>query len=120
MKIAISTKGDRLDSPLDDRFGRAQKFIIYNTEKENYEVIDNSQLNASHGAGVQTAQNLAKMNVDVIISGNCGPKAMQILQASDIIIYKSVADTVENAINQLREGKLHEMQSASVNSHFQF
>ena len=57
MKIAFSTPGSKLDAPLDTRFGRAAKFIIYDLDSETFEVMDNRQnLNAAQGAGIQSSK----------------------------------------------------------------
>jgi predicted Fe-Mo cluster-binding NifX family protein len=60
MKIAFSTSGSDLSAPLDSRFGRAPKFLVYDLESGNFEVIDNQQnLNATQGAGIQSAETVA-------------------------------------------------------------
>ena len=57
MKIAITTSGDSLDAAVDPRFGRAKAFILYDTETDEWSVLDNAQnLNAAQGAGIQAAQ----------------------------------------------------------------
>ena len=76
MKIAISSQGNFPDSNVDPRFGRAKYFIIYDTETDSFDVIDNVQnIQAAQGAGIQAAQNVANQNVELVISGNLGPKA---------------------------------------------
>lgn len=54
MKVAFTTSGDNLGAPLDSRFGRAPKFLIYDLETNTFDVVDNRQnLNAAQGAGIQ-------------------------------------------------------------------
>jgi hypothetical protein len=54
MKIAITSEGSTLDDRMDQRFGRASKFIIFETDDESFAVVDNDQnLNAAQGAGIQ-------------------------------------------------------------------
>ncbi|MDX9763099.1 MAG: NifB/NifX family molybdenum-iron cluster-binding protein, partial [Desulfomonilia bacterium] len=43
MKVAFSTSGNTLNDPLDRRFGRAPKFLVYDTQTESFEVVDNEQ-----------------------------------------------------------------------------
>ena len=43
MKIAFSTSGDNLEAPLDPRFGRAPRFLIYDMEADTFEMVDNGQ-----------------------------------------------------------------------------
>jgi len=41
MKIALTSSGPDLKSDLDPRFGRCLFFIIYDTEHDQFEVIEN-------------------------------------------------------------------------------
>lgn len=109
MKIAITSSGDTLDSPLDARFGRAAKFIIYDTEDDTFYVVDNLQnLNAPQGAGLQAAQRLAREAVEAVITGHCGPKAFQVLKAAGIKVFYSQEKIVREAIEAFKSGKLPE------------
>ena len=60
MIIAISSKGSDLDSLVDERFGRANYFIIYDTEANRFEALDN-EMNAksSQGVGVKAVELLS-------------------------------------------------------------
>lgn len=80
MKIAISCQGNTLESPVDPRFGRAQGFLVYDLDTNNFEYANNDQnLNIAQGAGIQTAQNVAKTGAKAVITGNVGPKAFSAL-----------------------------------------
>jgi len=119
MKIAFTTSGSDLSAPLDSRFGRAPKFIIYDFEAKDFEVVDNEQnLNATQGAGIQSAQNIARLGVRALVTGHCGPKAFRTLQAAGIKIYNTSAATVTEALEQYRAGKLTEAGSADVEGHW--
>ena len=60
MKIAFSTSGADLSAPLDTRFGRAPKFLVYDTDAATFALVDNAQnLNAAQGAGIQSAQRVS-------------------------------------------------------------
>lgn len=54
MKIAISSQGTDLNSQVDPRFGRAQYFIITDSDTLDYEVIENPNISAAGGAGIQS------------------------------------------------------------------
>jgi len=43
MKIVITTQGDSSDSEVDPRFGRAQSFLVYDTETDTYSPVSNTQ-----------------------------------------------------------------------------
>jgi len=119
MKIAISTSGSDLNAPLNPRFGRATRFIIYETETGTFELADNSKnLNATQGAGIQAAQNAASTGVAAVITGHCGPKAFRVLSASKIALYPSTAATVQEALDLYAAGELTAAQEADVEGHW--
>ncbi len=107
MKIAITTTGDDLNAPIDPRFGRAKKFLIYDTETKEYTVIDNTQnLNLPQGAGLQAAQTVASNGAKAVITGHVGPKAFNVLSSTKIEIYLTNASTVKEAIDAYEKGEL--------------
>lgn len=119
MKIAITTSGSDLDAPLDSRFGRAPKFLIYYSDLGTYHVQKNEKnLNATQGAGIQSALHLCDEKVDCVITGNCGPKAYATLSAANISVYTVESTTVGEAIEMLKRGELTEAQEANVEAHW--
>jgi molecular chaperone DnaK (HSP70) len=107
------------DGVFDSRFGRAEKFIIYDTETKEFTVIDNQQNLASpHGAGVQAAMYIVDSEAKALITGNLGPKAAQIIYSSEIKVYQSSAQTVKEAIKLFEQGKLEELENANVEGHW--
>lgn len=119
MKIAITTSGKDLDASVDPRFGRAVGFIVYNTEEDTFEYVDNAQnLNAMQGAGIQAAQNVVKHNVDAIITGNCGPKAFAVLSQAGVKIFIGAEGTVKNSIEKFKNNELQQTEAANVEGHW--
>jgi predicted Fe-Mo cluster-binding NifX family protein len=119
VKIAFTTSGETLEAPLDSRFGRAQKFIVYDLEKDYYEVVDNRQsVNAAQGAGIQAAETVVRTGVGGIVTGHCGPKAFRALCAAGIPIYSCGEPTVAAALEAFRAGQLKPMESADVEGHW--
>ena len=99
MKIALSTSGADLNAPLDSRFGRAAKFLIYDTEMTSFTIIDNQQnLNAAQGAGIQSAQTVAANGAQALVTGHCGPKAFRVLSSAGIKVYTTDALTIAAAL----------------------
>lgn len=119
MKIVITASGETLDSQVDPRFGRATKFIVYDTESGEYQARDNIQnLNAPQGAGIQAAQAVCGLGVQSVLTGHCGPKAFQVLSAGGVQIYTDVQGTVRDAIEAFKAGKLSAANAADVQSHW--
>ncbi len=119
MKIAFSSTGDNLDAPLDSRFGRARSFLIYDTETGGMELISNDQnLNAAQGAGIQSAETVARSGAGSVITGHCGPKAFMVLKSAGVTIYNTTAATVREALELFQAGKLEPASDADVESHW--
>lgn len=112
MEILITAKGKDLKAMTDLHFGRAEGFILYNTDSGEMTYHSNQQnVQASHGAGIQAAQNVAKLGAKVVLTGQTGPKATQALKAANIQVY-SVGDneiSVEDAISKFKNDELKQI-----------
>lgn len=119
MKIAISTSGNNLEADLDKRFGRAEKFIIYDVDADTFEVIDNTQnLNLSQGAGIQAGKTVAGSGAEAVITGHVGPKAFTTLEAVDIDIYFAEGGTVQSVIDDFKADKLTKASGPDKDGHW--
>jgi predicted Fe-Mo cluster-binding NifX family protein len=116
MKIAVSSSGKTLESVVDERFGRAPYFLII--DGDQFEVVENPNLSAGGGVGVQTAQMLADRIVEAVIAGNFGPKAFEVLSAAGIKTYSASGKKVSEAVELLNQGKLEPVQGANKQSHW--
>jgi len=119
MKVVFTTQGKDLNAPMDSRFGRAPKFLVYEVEKKTFEVVDNLQnMNASQGAGIQSAETVARFGADAVVTGHCGPKAFRVLSAAGIRIFNTNAATVAEALEQYLAGRLSGARAADVEGHW--
>ena len=119
MKIAVTSQGEKLSSEIDPRFGRAKWLIVIDLETGKSEVHDNSvNLNATQGAGIQTGQNIANLGVEAVITGNVGPNAFKTLNAANVKIFLAEKQTVQDAIDSFKAGKLKEVDNANVEGHW--
>ena len=101
MKIAISAQGTGPDSPLDPRFGRASGFVLFDTESNTYDYLDNSaQVDLAQGAGIQTAQVVADSGALLLITGRVGPKAEAALKQAGVNVFFSEQETVAQALQE--------------------
>lgn len=110
MKMVITAKGKDLKDMVDPRFGRAEGFILYDTETSEYSYHDNTEnKEAGHGAGTNAAQKVADLGAEVVITYHVGDKAQKVLDAQDIKVYQHVENiTVEEAVNKFLNGELEE------------
>ena len=118
MKVAVSSTGDNLEAQLDPRFGRCAFFLVVNPEDMSFEALNNESAAQGGGAGIQAAQFLASQGVEVVITGNCGPNAVQTLSAAGVDLFAGQAGTVKEAVERLKMGNLGSTSEATVNSHF--
>ncbi|MGD2142235.1 MAG: NifB/NifX family molybdenum-iron cluster-binding protein [Candidatus Bathyarchaeota archaeon] len=118
MKIAISTSGSNLSSPVDARFGRCPSFIVLDTNTMEFEVVPNRSVGSAHGAGIQTAQLIASRGVEVVLTGNIGPNAFAALSTSSIKVVSGVSGTVEEVVERFKRGELEPIKGPTVGGHF--
>ncbi|MBU2045010.1 MAG: NifB/NifX family molybdenum-iron cluster-binding protein [Candidatus Omnitrophica bacterium] len=118
MKICITSEGKTLDSKVDPRFGRCQNFIFFDIDNGNFEAQENANAQFQGGAGIQSGQFAVSKGVKVVITGNVGPNAHQVLSAAGISIYTGVSGTVREAIDGYKNGKYKPAAAPSVGSKF--
>ena len=107
-KIAVSSEGPTLDSPVDPRFGRAAGFVILDPETMAFEYVDNGASQAmSQGAGIQTAELMTQHDVGVVLTGYVGPKAFHSLSAVGIKIGQNLESlSVRAAVEKYKSGQV--------------
>jgi predicted Fe-Mo cluster-binding NifX family protein len=119
MKVAVTTQGQELNSPLDPRFGRAQWIAIVETDTGDHAVHDNTvNLNMAQGAGIQTAKRVIDLGAVAVVTGNVGPKAFTTLNAAQVEIFLARDMTVAGAIEALKNGTLSSVSQANVEGHW--
>ncbi len=118
MKVAIASSGKSLSSSVDRRFGRAPYFIIYDTDTDNWEVLDNSHKSMAQGVGPKTAELIASKGVEYLLVGHCGPNAFRALQSAGIKVITGASGTITDAINKLKKGELETSERPDVGGHW--
>jgi len=105
MKVAITSKGNNLESKLDERFGRCSYFVIYDTDTKGMEFLPNPNKDVPGGAGPASVEIVASKNVNKIISGEFGMKIKSILDRLQIqmIVIKDVEKSISEIIDMLNE-----------------
>jgi len=81
--------------------------MLVDLKSNETEIIDNMGEDDSGGAGIQTAQKVVKKDVEAVITGNVGPKAMEILQAAGIKVYQAVESNVKENLTKFQAGELN-------------
>lgn len=115
MKIAVTSLGESMDSPLDQRFGRSRYFIVYNSASGQWQIHDNrGNRFAAQRAGIHAARRVADLGVSAVITGHCGPRAFEWLQSAGIAVYQDATGTVREALDAFLAGNLAQSGAANV------
>ena len=117
MKICVTaTAGDR-NAQVDPRFGRCQYFVFVDSDTMAFEAMANEAITAPGGAGIQAAQAVVNKGVSVVISGNIGPNAFQVLSTAGVKIATGAYGTVQEAVEMYKTGGLNETGASTVSAH---
>ncbi len=118
MKIAICAKNNGLESEVADRFGRANNYVIFDTETKEVITIENTAKNEASGAGGTAVRLLDKNKVEIVLAPELGPKAMDAIKAFNIDAYAfGNSKTVKDAIENYENGKLDKFITNSAEGH---
>ena len=117
MKIAITSRGAKLEDKVDPRFGRCHYFILFDTETNKFEAMENTRAQGMGGVGIQSGQIMADKGVETVLTGSCGPNAFQTLQAASIKVITGVTGTVQQAIDKFKSGELKAISKADASAH---
>ncbi|MBN4050833.1 NifB/NifX family molybdenum-iron cluster-binding protein [bacterium AH-315-L21] len=109
MTIAVSSTEKSMSGTADLRFGRCKYFAVYNTLTKECTFVENEAINSNQGAGIAASQTVAGLKAEVVLTGNLGPKALNVLNAAGINGYKIGQTTIENAISAFQEKKLSQI-----------
>ena len=111
MKIAVSSMDKTIDGNVFDVFGRCPYFVIIEIKKgevKKTEVIKNESTDQMSGAGMSAAQLMAEKNVNAVITGNVGPRALDVLKQFNIKIY-SGNGAIKEVLQKYVDEKLKEI-----------
>jgi predicted Fe-Mo cluster-binding NifX family protein len=107
MKLCFTAKGTTLNTLMEERFGRAPYFIIVESKTESIEAIKNPYADGAGGVGPKAAQLLIAHEVKVLISGQVGGNAKEVLAAAGIAMYiYNAGGSVKDAFDQFTKNTL--------------
>jgi predicted Fe-Mo cluster-binding NifX family protein len=101
-KLCFSTSGKDLEAEIDPRFGRARYFLIADPKSLKFEILENPATEETQGAGIRTAQLISSKNVGTVITGDCGPTALNALQASGIKVITGARGKIRDVLLKYR------------------
>ncbi len=107
MIIAVASVGAESGSRVDERFGRAQYFVIHDTLSGEYTALTNTgNAGAAHGAGTGSAQTVISAKAEVVVAGRFGPKAEAVISAAGIGMIAWSQGTVAEAVDMVLKQKV--------------
>jgi len=119
MKIIVTAQGSELSSQVDLRFGRSKFLLLVDTENDSCQAHDNiMNVDALQGAGIQTGQRIANLGAEAVITGNVGPNAFKTLSAAGVKIFLAQEQSVADAVEAFKAGKLKQVDQANVEGHW--
>jgi predicted Fe-Mo cluster-binding NifX family protein len=117
MKLCIPIEEDKgFESIPYGHFGSAAMFMVFDTESNETKIIDNRDQHHAHGA-CHPLKNLDGENIDAVLVGGIGSKAISRLNEIGIKVYRSTYGTIKENINHYRNKGLTELTPANACRH---
>jgi predicted Fe-Mo cluster-binding NifX family protein len=103
MKIALPTRQDQID----DHFGHCEYFTVF-TIDDNKHITDQVTVASPAGCGCKSdiAATLSDMGVELMIAGNMGQGAVNVLKSSGIEVLRGCSGDVKATAIKWLEGSL--------------
>jgi len=117
MRIVVTADGAGLDAPASTVFGRCRSYVFVETDSMEAETLENPAIDSASGAGIQAAQFVVEKGAKAVVTGNVGPNAYSVLQASNVPVYLLEDGTVRDVVEAYREGELSETGGATGPAH---
>lgn len=109
MKICFPVESDKgLESEVFGHFGSAPRFVVFDTEANSINTINNQDLGHVHGMCNPLKALDGKM-VDIIIVGGIGAGAINKLNEMGIKVYKASKGTIQDNIKLFESNTMSEM-----------
>ncbi|MFP4663904.1 MAG: NifB/NifX family molybdenum-iron cluster-binding protein [Bacteroidales bacterium] len=104
MKIVFPANKASFDAVLDERFGRAAGFVVYDDADDSLNFIENKEKDAGHGVGIQAAQTVIQADADMVVtSGHFGPKASDVLKQAGVKMKSQIGQiSIREALKEIK------------------
>ncbi len=107
MKLAVTSEGRTLDSPVSKRFGKSPFIFVADSTTRVVRIIDNGAFAAQHlGSGARTAEMLARLGVEWVATGAIGEESFAILSSGGIRVVTCATGTCGEVLDRLAAGGL--------------
>lgn len=103
MKIAVPTR----DNSVDDHFGHCENYTVFSVDA-NHQIIEREILPSPQGCGCKSniAEILKEQGVSVMLAGNMGNGALNVLTNHGIDVYRGCSGDVYEITQNFLSGKI--------------
>ncbi|CCH47796.1 NifB/NifX family molybdenum-iron cluster-binding protein [Pseudodesulfovibrio piezophilus] len=105
MKIALPTR----DGCIDDHFGHCDHYTIITLDNDN-KIVSKEPMDSPEGCGCKSdiAPILSQMGVKVMLAGNMGQGAVNILQSNNIKVIRGCSGEIDTVAANYLAGKVED------------
>jgi predicted Fe-Mo cluster-binding NifX family protein len=109
MKVCFAVQENQgVDSTVYNHFGSAPLFVMVDTDVDGATIVDNQDKDHVHGA-CNPIMAIGGNDIDAVVVGGIGAGAIRGLNSRGIKVYRSVAATVKENLDLLKDGRLPEL-----------
>lgn len=104
MKIALPSRNECID----DHFGHCEYFTVFTVDTLNKEILESVIIDSPAGCGCKSniAQVLSSMGVNLMLAGNMGDGAVNVLKRSNIDVIRGCSGDVKTVALEYLNGKI--------------
>lgn len=116
MKIALPSR----DNLIDDHFGHCEYFTVFTIADESKEIISREIIGSPVGCGCKSdiAESLKELGVTVMLAGNMGDGAVNVLKGAGIEVLRGCSGEIEAVATKWLDGSLNDSgDSCSAHGH---
>ncbi len=101
MKIAIPTR----ENMVDDHFGHCQFYTVYEVD-ENRNIVSTEHVPSPEGCGCKSniASVLSQMGVKLMLAGNMGDGAKNVLEKNNIKVLRGCSGPIDKLMENYKRG----------------
>jgi len=105
MKLAVPTKGNTVDS----HFGHCEAYTIFSVD-ENKKIISSEMLPSPQGCGCKSniAGVLKEKGVSIMLAGNMGDGALNVLNHQGITVYRGCSGDVRQVAEAFMQDQIND------------
>jgi len=105
MKVAVPTRGNIVDS----HFGHCEFYTIF-TSDENRQIVNSELLPSPQGCGCKSniASVLKEKGVSVMLAGNMGDGALNVLSSHGIAVYRGCSGDVRQVAEAFMKDQIND------------